>query len=231
MTDKVIPFNPLDKKNLGGMVAEALLDSPVHPLGGLPAFRGAGIYSLYYTGDFPEYEPIARANRGDAFRVPIYVGKAIPEGGRKGKIIEDANTTRALSKRLGQHAKRIKAAASTLKLEDFYCRHLVLDDVWIPLGESLLISRFQPLWNIRVDGFGNNVLGKGRPDQVMSRWDCLHPGRPLSSKSREESVEDIKRDITDFLRQAPFECLSQDFVQPDARSSPGPVAAPPAAEK
>ncbi len=42
MTGKVIPFNPLDKKNLGASVAEALLTKEVHPLGDLPVFEGGG---------------------------------------------------------------------------------------------------------------------------------------------------------------------------------------------
>ena len=32
MTGKVIPFNPLDKQNLGASVAEALLSKDAHPL-------------------------------------------------------------------------------------------------------------------------------------------------------------------------------------------------------
>ena len=56
MSAKIIPFNPLDKKNLGASVAEAMLGSPIHPLGGLSSFEGAGIYAIYYTGDFPAYQ-------------------------------------------------------------------------------------------------------------------------------------------------------------------------------
>lgn len=44
------PYNPLDKKNLGASVAEALLERTVHPLGKLEVFVGAGIYAIYYTG-------------------------------------------------------------------------------------------------------------------------------------------------------------------------------------
>ena len=83
MTDP-IPYNPLDKENLSASVAEALLGRKPRPLGGLERFAGAGIYAIYYTGDFPQYETIANRNRDDRFEAPIYVGKAISEGGRKG---------------------------------------------------------------------------------------------------------------------------------------------------
>ena len=33
MTANIIPFNPLDKKNLGASVAEAMLATKVHRLG------------------------------------------------------------------------------------------------------------------------------------------------------------------------------------------------------
>ena len=84
MTGQVIPFNPLDKKNLGASVAEALLTKEVHPLGRLPVFEGAGIYAIYYTGSFPSYQQIARLNCDSKFLLPIYVGKAVPAGARMG---------------------------------------------------------------------------------------------------------------------------------------------------
>lgn len=42
MTGKVIPFNPLDKQNLGASVAEALLSKDAHPLEELTSFREQG---------------------------------------------------------------------------------------------------------------------------------------------------------------------------------------------
>ena len=74
MSDKkssVVPFNPLDKRHLGESVGQAMLRQPVFPLEKLEAFQGAGIYAIYYTGDFEGYEVIAEANRDDAFRAPI----------------------------------------------------------------------------------------------------------------------------------------------------------------
>lgn len=44
-----LPYNPLDKQNLGASVAEALLGRKVRPLGSITRFGGAGIYAIYYT--------------------------------------------------------------------------------------------------------------------------------------------------------------------------------------
>jgi hypothetical protein len=54
---------------------------------------------------------------------------------------------------------------------------LVVDDIWIPLGESLLIEMFAPIWNTTLAGFGNHDPGRGRYNQQRSLWDTLHPGR------------------------------------------------------
>lgn len=106
---KVIPFNPLDKKNLGASVAEALLTKEVHPLGALPAFEGAGIYAIYYTGDFAPYGQVARLNRDGRFMLPLYVGKAVPPGARMGANLE-VPAGKVLSRRLKEHADSIRAA-------------------------------------------------------------------------------------------------------------------------
>ena len=39
---------------------------------------------------------------------------------------------------------------------------LSVDDIWIPLTESLLIERFKLVWNRVLDGFGNQDPGKER---------------------------------------------------------------------
>lgn len=77
------PFNPLDKRHLGASVANALLESDIYRLPPEP-FIGAGVYALYYVGDFPAYEVLAEVNRNNQFACPIYVGKAVPDGARKG---------------------------------------------------------------------------------------------------------------------------------------------------
>src|SRR5690606_29496794 len=82
MTDDA-PYNPLDTKNLGKSVAEALLDGDHHAISDIPRFVGSGIYVIYYTGAFEPYAPMAEAN-ADELSWPIYIGKAVPAGGRRG---------------------------------------------------------------------------------------------------------------------------------------------------
>jgi hypothetical protein len=196
MSEKM--FNPLDKRNLGESIAEAIFKREVYPLKDLPSFEGAGIYAIYYKGNFPLYKKISEKNKKD-FVQPIYAGKAIPEGGRKGGLGLDVPVGEYLYKRLNEHRKSIEAAEN-LNIEDFYCRFLVVDDIWIPLGESLLIENTKPLWNVVVDGFGNHDPGSGRSNQQMSSWDVLHPGRNWAKKLQPgKPKEEIEKLITDFL--------------------------------
>ncbi|NWG38715.1 MAG: Eco29kI family restriction endonuclease [Hydrogenophilaceae bacterium] len=213
MTANIIPFNPLDKKNLGASVAEAMLASKVHPLGDLPEFKGAGIYAIYYAGDFTSYAEITKRNK-NAKTAPIYVGKAVPAGARKGG---GAGSTggKPLFNRLSEHAESIKSV-SNLNIKDFTCRFLVVDDIWIPLGESLLIARYSPVWNSLIDGFGNHDPGSGRYKGMRPRWDVLHPGRAWAAKcaGRPETSADIARDIETYLRNATFP-TSDRFITPE----------------
>lgn len=174
-----VPFNPLDKRNLGESVATALLRQEVGPLPPLGRFAGAGIYAIYYAGRYSAYHLVAERNRGGRFEQPIYVGKAVPPGARKGGFGLSTAPGNALYRRLREHAKSI-AVTKNLDIREFSCRYLVSDDIWIPLGESLLIERFQPLWNVLIEGFGIHRPGKGRMAQVRSKWDTLHPGRALA---------------------------------------------------
>lgn len=212
MTDQIVPFNPLDKKNLGASVAEALLTKEVHPLDGLPMFKGAGIYAIYYTGNFSAYQQLAKLNRDDKFLLPIYVGKGIPAGARKGKNLELA-VGRALHTRLKEHGDSIKAVKN-LRIRDFYCRFLVVDDIWIPLGESLVIARYAPVWNAMVDGFGNHNPGKGRHKGKRSLWDVLHPGRGwvMNLAERPETTAQVAQMARSHLRTLPT-CLSGQFIE------------------
>lgn len=200
---KVVPFNPLAKRHLGESVGQAMLRQAVVPLVDLNAFDGAGIYAIYYTGGFQGYKVIAERNQNHRFGVPIYVGKAVPKGARKGGDLE-AKPGKVLYNRLKQHIKSINEA-SNLDIADFYCRYLIVDDIWIPLGESLLIAKFDPLWNKLIDGFGNHDPGKGRHAGLRPRWDVLHPGRPwaVRCQARDETAKQIISEARDYLRSNP----------------------------
>lgn len=191
MTD---PYNPLDKANLGKSVVDALLLLPQSRLLDVEPFDGAGIYAIYYHGDF---EPYGAIRDGET---PIYVGKAVPSGSRKGASLTARSSGRFLYSRIAEHRETI-VAAQNLEDRDFSVRYLAVDDIWIPLGEALLISLFNPLWNREIEGFGNHDPGSGRYNGLRPIWDVLHPGRPWASrcKERPETSEEIGRQVIDYF--------------------------------
>jgi hypothetical protein len=193
-------FNPLDKTNLAKSVSDNLLKRPVVQLPP-DQFIGAGIYAIYYTGGFAAYRKIARTAPSDDKAMPIYVGKAVPAGSRKGGYGLGADPRDVLYRRLSEHASSIKEARN-LKLGDFQCRYLLVDDIWIPLGEALLIQTFKPVWNMLVDGFGHHDQGEARRGQKKSAWDTLHPGRQWAEKVKrpnDKSAEQIAEDVVAYL--------------------------------
>jgi hypothetical protein len=204
VTTSATLYNPLDKMNLGKSVAGALLDQTVVMLSDTAELRGAGVYAIYYTGSFAAYEPVAIQNWNNEFRQPIYVGKAIPKGGRKGGLTTDMSKGTALRDRLRQHAASI-TQANNLDLNDFYYRCLIVDDIWIPLGENMLIETFRPIWNIVIDGFGNKDPGNRRATQHRSSWDVLHAGRYFAEKLATGGItpEDLTRKLEKFFAGQP----------------------------
>lgn len=186
--------------NLAHSIVTKMLETEPTPLDEITRFAGAGLYAIYYTGLFSAYKDLSRVNKDD-LAVPIYVGKAVPAGGRRGLDIATSSSTRALADRIRQHANSVRAAEN-LDIADFSARWLVVDDIWIPLGESALIREHRPVWNAVVDGFGNHDPGKGRIAGLRPRWDTLHPGRPWASKypERSESEAAIEQEIREYLR-------------------------------
>jgi Eco29kI restriction endonuclease len=216
MSSGETPFNPLDKTNLGLTVARAILVRPPVPLPIATPFSGAGIYAIYYVGsEYPAYKAVADKNVGGRFDWPIYVGKAIPAGGRKGvrksavkvKAV-DALTAGPLFKRIAEHTESIEQAPN-LRIASFFCRYLAVDDIWIPLGESLLIDRLRPIWNLVIDGFGNHDPGGGRRNQMKSSWDVLHPGRSWATKQKDNSkpVKQILDNLAAFMAGLPAQIV------------------------
>ncbi len=204
---KITPYNPLDKINLAKSIENELLGKPGKYFGEVTQITGAGVYVIYYAGPFSPYASLAEANKRGANQRPIYVGKAIPKGGRKGGIRSDASSIgRALADRLRQHAVSI-SETSNLAVRDFSVRHLVLDDIWIPLGENMLIETFKPLWNIALDGFGNKDPGRRRATQYKSPWDVVHPGRHFAEKLADPPVTQafLTKRIEDYLAGRPLE--------------------------
>ena len=181
-------YNPLDY-NLANSVVTALLRSDLAPLPPGEAFFGSGVYALYYTGALTFYSHISASDAPQ----PIYVGKAVPSGARKGSQPSRSASGRTLHKRLGEHSKSLDQVEN-LELSEFHVRYLVVEPVWVTLAERFLIDRFQPLWNTVINGFGNHPPGKGRGNMRRPRWDIVHPGRPWAAElSAEETVDEVVR--------------------------------------
>jgi Eco29kI restriction endonuclease len=175
--------------------------TPVYNLPPPKNFIGSGIYAIYYTGSFELYSPLAAVNR-IRYELPIYVGKAIPSGSRRGQSGKEGSS---LYKRLGEHAKSIQAVEN-LDLADFHCRFVIIpheEDALIPPIESAIIKQYNPLWNTCVDGFGNHDPGGGRYDQARSQWDVIHPGRRWAEKLKgvkgENDPNVILKNIQDYV--------------------------------
>jgi hypothetical protein len=209
-------FNPLSYRSLGAATAEALIERDIVPMAELPSFKGEGIYAIYYKGDYEPYAVISEANDHEQWQMPIYVGKADPSGGRHGlREDDDADTENQASagvsngyplrKRLWEHIASINAAEN-LDINHFWCRFMLVNQVWVGLGEAMMISRYTPIWNAPINGFGNHNPGSGRPGKEgkktgRSRWDTLHPGRtwaePLAARG--ETAEMIANEARQIL--------------------------------
>jgi hypothetical protein len=206
------PYNPLDRVELGKSVERALLSRDLGPLPPRTRFPGAGVYALYYIGDFEPYRPIAPPAH-EAGEIPIYVGRAVPRGSRAGGGGLRPTTTEAvLFNRLREHSRSIRtveeyawqARCVNIRLSDFRCRFLVVDDIWVALGEAVLIGHYQPLWNGFVQGFGIHAPGGGREKQARSDWDTLHPGRAFAARRPPgpRSAAQVAAEVAVRLRQA-----------------------------
>ncbi|MDR0482198.1 MAG: Eco29kI family restriction endonuclease [Cellulomonadaceae bacterium] len=194
------PFNPLAMDSLAHSIVTELESMKAVPLDNVPRFYGTGIYALYYSGEYPAYQALTDA-QGAELSEPIYVGKAMPSGGRKGLDVTDSLASHALADRIREHATSIRSAEN-IGISDFWARWLVVETIFIPLGESALIREYRPVWNAVVDGFGNHDPGRGRIAGLRPRWDTLHPGRPWAGRypERNESPADIEQDVIEYLR-------------------------------
>jgi hypothetical protein len=187
-------FDPTAPQIVGKLVAETLLLQPRCPLKSMAdaRFYGAGVYAIYYTGDFDAYLPVS----GKEY--PLYIGKADPAE-------LHANTPRdqgeRLSTRLRDHARSIRGTIN-LQLEDFDCRYLVVRSAWVETAEDHLIEHFKPVWNKEMKvcyGFGKHGDDPDTRGNKRSPWDTLHPGRNWATRKGNapgaRTVAQIKQEI------------------------------------
>ena len=186
-------YDPLTWENLMAGLVVHFERQPCMSLTEVDTVRGPGVYVLFYKGPYPAYTPISGTPK------PIYAGKAVPKGARKGTVRKNAGRT-ALRSRLNNHRKSIEAATN-LDVNDFEYRFLAVVPVWITLAEQFLIDYYAPVWNKVLDGFGNNPQGKDRETGKASLWDTLHPGRKWAARRvRTRGEEDVLALVTEFFQ-------------------------------
>ncbi|MGW2225478.1 Eco29kI family restriction endonuclease [Streptomyces formicae] len=186
-------FNPLDIDLLSRNLREEMDARPRTSLDSVKSFPGAGLYALYYTGDLKLYERLRDAD------VPIYVGRAQAGSSSYGEPPNESESK--LYKRITDHRKSINEAKN-LNASHFDVRYLVLDDVWVILGERALLRTYRPvLWNSLMTGFGSNHPGGGRKNG-RSVWDSIHPGRKRAATllcNRRYSLPEMDQLIADAI--------------------------------
>ena len=210
-------FDPSNPKIVGRFTALALVAQTRIPLATIGRFYGAGVYAIYYRGDFELYRPLS------GVETPIYVGKASPAGDGTRTPREQGER---LAARLNEHRKNIARATTTLDVADFDARFLVVQSGWEKSAEDYLISLFHPIWDNEVDilhGLGKHGDDPATRANKRSPWDTLHPGRAWAvatkedARSRERIAADLERHFTkhpvlrdlDSLLRAFFEELRQ----------------------
>jgi len=87
-----------------------------------------------------------------------------------------------------------------LRIQDFFCRYMLVDEIWVALGEARMVAWFRPIWNVLIEGFGSKVEGGGRATTARSVWDILHPGR--KEVLGIQVLPEVEKRIVDDLRKA-----------------------------
>jgi hypothetical protein len=188
-------FDPSNPNVIGRIVGITMIAQPRKPLASVERFYGSGVYAIYYKGDFPAYAGISKREH------PIYVGKADPASPAAKTAVEQGDR---LSVRLSEHRKNIAKATTTLKLEDFDCRALVVQTGWQSSAEEFLINLFKPIWNNEVGicyGFGKHGDAPETRANLRSPWDTLHPGRDWAHRDRNmKDARPTRRIIEDIAQ-------------------------------
>ncbi|MDD7968519.1 Eco29kI family restriction endonuclease [Actinomycetospora lemnae] len=202
-------FDPNDPTTAARVIALTMVCQSRVRLDEVTPFYGSGVYVLYYNGPF---EPYARISRSEQ---PIYAGKAEPTDPNAARATSQGPT---LHRRLDEHARSIRAASSTLSIQDFECRYLVTRSGYQKAAEAELISFFKPIWNkeYRVcHGVGKHGDASDTRKNKRSPWDTLHPGRLWAEKTEEDQKprEEILRDIDRHLDKFPPREQTRNIVE------------------
>jgi hypothetical protein len=208
-------FDPSNPNVAGRIVGITMIAQPRKPLATVDRFYGSGVYAIYYNGVFPAYASISKREH------PIYVGKADPADPASKTAMEQGDR---LANRLNDHRKNIAKATTTLKLEDFEYRALVVQTGWQNSAETYLIHLFKPIWNSEIDicyGFGKHGDDPATRANLRSPWDTLHPGREWAhrdpnmrdARPAERIVEDINQHLTKYPPLDTIDEILRRFLQ------------------
>ncbi len=202
-------FDPTDPNTAGRVVALTLVAQQRHSLAHIPDFYGAGVYAIYYTGDFAPYALLKGKDH------PLYVGKADPDNPAAKDAIKQGTK---LSSRLREHAKSIRKARTTLSIADFECRFLIVQTGFQKSAEDYLINFFKPIWNSETKicfGLGKHGDSSDTRANKRSPWDTLHPGRAWADSTTEnqKAAEFILEQISAHLAlHDPFNDIQEIFA-------------------
>lgn len=183
--------------------------TPVHPISIQERFSGTGVYAIYCIDKTGIYSRFHLINRTE-FRVPIYVGKAVPKGWRQARQSFSVNSkSYELNNRIREHSRSINVGEG-LEQSNFFCRFMILEGKesdLIGTVEAALIRIYKPIWNTLIDGFGNHDPGKGRYKQAKSDWDVCHPGRSWAEKCQgiHADKEELLQSIEIFMSRLSVE--------------------------
>ena len=178
--------------------------TPVQSVPAPERFHGTGVYAIYCIAKTGIYKDFHEINR-TSYDVPIYVGKAVPQGWRQARTSSSTETlSYELNNRIREHGRSIEQGAN-LKLGDFRCRFMILERAesdLIGTVEAALIRSYKPIWNSLIDGFGNHDPGSGRYEQAMSDWDVCHSGRTWAQKckGKHNSKKELIKRIDAFMK-------------------------------
>lgn len=188
-------FEPSNPNVAGRIVGVAMIAQPRKLLASVEKFYGSGVYAIYYNGNFRAYAGISKREH------PIYVGKADPADPASKTAMDQGDR---LSNRLNDHRKNIAKATSTLRVEDFQYRALVVQTGYQMSAEDYLIHLFKPIWNSEMGicyGFGKHGDDPGTRANLRSPWDTLHPGRDWAHRDpKMNDARPAKRIIDDIAR-------------------------------
>jgi hypothetical protein len=196
-----VVFDPSNPAVVGRLVGITMIAQPRKPLANIERFYGSGVYAIYYNGAFDAYREISKREH------PLYVGKADPATAASTTAYEQGDR---LSRRLRDHRKNISKATTTLRIEDFEYRALVVQSGWQEAAESYLIHLFRPVWNSEVGicyGFGKHGDDPATRANLRSPWDTLHPGRAWAHRDPDmrdaKKVTEIVAEISEHLHENP----------------------------